>query len=335
MMTMKTWKQNKRWFRQALWAYNAPEDGDVGGGGGGGTSTEAPPVESDFDAAAAAAKAVASHEPIEVPKIEWDKFVSAELREKPWMKSILEDKDPTTRFLKEMDGLQSKLGAPREGLPKPDSPKEEWDKFYTAMGRPESPDGYEVPKTEWPEDMKDVGDFIDSTQVNNEAYVKVLREVAHDLGIPKEKFAAAYHKLNIGFVEANKTFFEEAAAAKAQADVDYAQEMVKKFGQNAEKVQDTASRIMVSALGEDGKKAAAAMSAQELARLAFVLNDVQKKYIGEDVLNRDGSTTTAMSEADRRKEGMRLMVHPAYEDFQHPEHESVQAQVRALYGLKN
>lgn len=323
-MKTKTWKI---YNRRALWLFN--NDAGEGGEGGGGGGVVDPPVDVVEGTEGGAVDPPTGEE----TGIDWSTVVPEDLREKPWMKDILESEDPTGRFFKDMEGLQSKLGQRAEGAPKPDAPKEEWDKFYNSLGRPESPEGYDTPEMEWPEDMKDIGRFVDASQgADNAEYITRLKGIAHELGIPKEKFNEAYHKMNIAFVESNKEFFEQAAKAQQESQIEYAELMTKEFGDRAVQVQDNAAKIIKMVHGEGtGSKMLAAMSNEELVRLATVLDPIQKKYISEDTLNQKHTTPAFMSEEERRAEARKLMSHPAAEDFTHPEHEDINRRIQELY----
>lgn len=319
-----------------LWCFNTPEgDGDLGGGAG--NDPAATPAPAEFDAAKAAESAVASLEADanKPPAIEWEKHIPDDMKDVPWIKDILKAENPTERFLKDMAGLQSKLGQRVEGVPKPDAAPEEWDKFYSALGRPEKADDYEVPTDEWPEELKAIGEFVDAAAgANNPAYIQKLKEVAHFLGVPKEKFPQAFKMLNVGFVEANKEFFETAMNAKNESDFDYANKMVAKFGARAEQVQTNAQKLLEMTGDEDTKKAAQNMSNEELVRLALVVENIRAKFISEDTFNKEGTTSTMQSEAEKRQHAMKLMANPAFEDHTHPDHERINAEVNALYGIK-
>lgn len=334
-------------FNRPFFQPDGAGDGGSGGSGtGGGTSAGTAEgggssgTGGTFDPNAAAAAAVEAQASAGASggsgqsTVDWNTVVPEDLRDKPWVQELLKNENPGQQLFKQMGELQTKLGSRPEGIPKADSPKEEWDKFYNSMGRPETAEGYETPKTEWPEEMKGIGEFVNAAAGDgNDAYTKALKEVAHELGIPKDKFSAAYNKLNMAFANANKEFFEQAAQAKADADKDYATKFTEKFGAKAVEIQGNAAKILKATLGEEGEKVVNAMSNEEMVRLAWVLDNVRAKYISEDTLSREGGGATVMSDGDKRTAAMKLMADPAYDDFQDPRHKQVVNECRKLYGL--
>lgn len=121
-------------------------------------------------------------------------------------------------------------------LPKADAPKEAWDKFYTAMGRPASADKYE---------------FKPADGVTHDAAtVKFGQELFYELGIPADKAGAAVQKWD-AFV-AQQTAAATASAveqgrvanAKALADLDI------EWGGELDKNKAAGERVMKS-LGLD------------------------------------------------------------------------------------
>ncbi|MFA5580511.1 MAG: hypothetical protein WDA25_01000 [Paracoccaceae bacterium] len=97
-------------------------------------------------------------------------------------------------LIKSARSLESKLGSDRVPLPKGADDKEGWDTLAKALGRPDTPDGYE---------LKLAAGY-------DEGFVKAFREQAHALGLPPH---AAQ-----GLVE----WFEGTTAAEANANAEAA-----------------------------------------------------------------------------------------------------------------
>lgn len=88
--------------------------------------------------------------------------------------------------------LETHFGVPAERLlklPKDESDKENWDKIYNRLGRPEKADGYELPIPTGADD----------------AYSKFISAAMHELGITKKQAQALATKQNeFAAAEANK-----------------------------------------------------------------------------------------------------------------------------------
>ena len=74
---------------------------------------------------------------------------------------------------------QKMVGGDKLVKPDPDSPKEEWDKFYSALGRPEKSSEYEMPTENMPSNVT----------FGDECYASFCEE-AHRVGLSKDQAAA-------------------------------------------------------------------------------------------------------------------------------------------------
>jgi len=84
----------------------------------------------------------AANEPAPQPQTNFS--VPQEYADRGWAEKIKSPED----LWKGYDNAQSLLGKRPAGVPQPDAPDEEWDKFYAAAGRPESPDKYTLSDVE-------------------------------------------------------------------------------------------------------------------------------------------------------------------------------------------
>jgi hypothetical protein len=333
---MKTTKTNSAFDFRTMRIFFAPDDGggDGGAGGTGGstggatTIVDTPSTTPDFDPEAAAAAAATPAET--PPAIEWEKHVPAELKEKPWMQDILKAENPTERFFKDFEGLQTKLVQRVDGAPKPDAPKEEWDKFYNALGRPETPDGYEFKDLELPEEDKPIGEFIKAGQ--SDEFIKDVKSLLHSKGLTAKQAQELVNEYDLLYIKHNKEFFNQAISAQKEMQLDYEKHFKEFFGERAEGVQDIGRKLMEETLPAELKPMIKSADSKTLALIAAVLDGVNTKYIKEDGgFNKDTIGTTARSEAEIRAEGIKLMTTPEYNDPTHPQHEAVKAKVKSLY----
>jgi len=100
------------------------------------------------------------------------------------------------------DWVQKSELAKRPTVPDKSAPKEEWDRYYKAIGRPESPDGYAFEKPVLPEGM-----------VYDEAFEKWFRSQAHEVGIPQNQASALFAQYSAAQISA----FNGGAKARAES----------------------------------------------------------------------------------------------------------------------
>lgn len=115
-------------------------------------------------------------------------------------------KDPGS-LLESYRGLERMLGGPREKLvrlPDSDADKDGWNQVYSRLGRPETPDQYELPPVQVGDGQVDLsGDF---------------RAMAHELGLSKSQAKGLAEKFG-GKLAALHQQSEEQRAAQVEADL--------------------------------------------------------------------------------------------------------------------
>ncbi len=263
-------------------------------------------------------------------KLDWGTLVPEEFKEKPYIQNLLKSDDPTKQFFTEMDNLQKKLGERPEGVPKDGASQEDWDKFYKSIGRPDTADGYEMPKTEWGDDEKQIGEFVDKFRGDKE-FEKDVKQVFYEEGLTKkqaENIAAKYDKL---LVRHNKQFFQDAVAATGQLDADYDQMMKEAFGARAAKVEEVGHKIIKANVPENVKPLLAGADPKTLTILAAVLDSINNKYIREDSGTSKTDQVGSVDEKSQRAQAMKLMASDAWRNAEHPQHEQVKKDVKDLY----
>lgn len=152
-------------FRRNELKMEEANGGEGGGAAGGGAPAAAPVTAEPINIAAPAANTGTPGEP-------------APAAATSWLDSLPEDikKDPSLATFKSPDALakswvnaQKLIGANKVVVPGDKASEEEWNAFYNKIGRPESPDKYEVKA---PEGFK-----------LDDAMAKQMRETAHKLGL--------------------------------------------------------------------------------------------------------------------------------------------------------
>lgn len=103
----------------------------------------------------------------------WRDFLPEDLRAEECWKTVTDFPNMAKQFVNQ----RKAIGANKIVLPNEKSKPEEWDAFYSAIGRPKSADDYKV---EVPEDLKEI--FTDERLAR-------ARERAHNLGVSQKQFA--------------------------------------------------------------------------------------------------------------------------------------------------
>jgi len=234
------------------------------------------------------------------------------VEETPWYEGL--PQDLVTEKLKRYPSLeeavrgfqnaQKKIGQKGLEAPEPGAPQAEWDAYYEALGRPESPDKYA-----WEEKP-------DGFELDEERFA-AARKRLHEAGLRPEQFGTV---MNLYAEELQAR--EEADAAKAAEEKNEAYETLKE--QWGDKTEETLQQL---------SGFAARMGLLELfqgtalGRSAAGLQALNKMRLGM----REGSPPTDQGGGDPREQIERLKQHPAYSDRRHIEHKQIMEQLSAAY----
>ena len=238
-------------------------------------------------------------------------IIPPEFKDKGWVGEL---KDIPALFNK-VEFLQTKIGERPAGIPQDTAPKEEWDKFYGALGRPETPEGYEF------------GTVPEGLQVD-ENFQKEIKGVLFDAGVNSKQgkiLEEGYNKLLLKSTEGQK-----AAAVKLDADFTTMTDAV--FGDKKEASLKLAQALIAKHTPEAAKPYIANLSNEALVVLAATLNGVATTHIKPDQLPTGGIGVGPQSDQQKREEGQKLMASKAYTDPFHAEHDTTVKRVNELYG---
>lgn len=158
---------------------------------------------------------------------DWRAQLPEELKSHP---SLQKFNSPADLF-KSYVSLESMLGKNKVPIPDENAPQEEWDKFYEKLGRPKTPDEYEIK--------------LDGIQTNEE-FLNNYKQWAHKAGLNKQQAA----ELAKHYAE-----FENQYVAKLRQDfINRVQEakrnLANEWGQNYERNVKAAERALMAAANE-------------------------------------------------------------------------------------
>ena len=243
-----------------------------------------------------------------------------------WRASLSEDirENPSFSKFKDVNGLaasyvnlQSHLGRDKIAKPVTDS---DWDDVYEFLGRPESPEKYEI---ELPENLPEeiAGQFNDET-------LSSFKQEAHKLGLNAEqvKSLVAWQAGNmINQHEAYKGIIDQ---SMERGEAALRQEWGRAYDQNVK----FAHKAFVKYGGEQlaAKMEASGMGNDPDVLRAFA-NIAKTTMADKDLAGMSGGTQMALTPEEARAEAATIMSHPAYTDKRHPEHNSMVKKVQALF----
>jgi hypothetical protein len=242
---------------------------------------------------------------------------------KGWVEKIKSPDD----LWKTLDNAQSLLGKRPAGVPAPDAPDAEWDKFYAAAGRPESADKYNLT------DPEGLPEGVDLKEAKSEAM-----QLMHKAGLTQKQADSLWKEYVATELKSSEKSKESSKAAKAEKDAEFDKLAKEYFGGDFENVSKTAIEFASSVVPEglrsafselgDNPKALAAVAA--LAKGAKdQIEKIKKEYGAEGSLS-SGSQASTKSIEETRTELAKLRVSKEARDFLNPKHKETMAQIEKL-----
>lgn len=256
-------------------------------GDGGGESTPAPtPAATTGSESILAADAVVKAAP--TPSLPADHWAMADTLP-PDVRGNIAFKDYKTPAdaHKSHLALASKLGN-SVALPKDGAPAEEWDKFYTRLGRPEAADKYVLPEVKI--DDKTVVKVIP-------AKAELFKKLAFANGLSEKQAAAVYQEyVKADFAEQD-TAYKNYQAEQAKELAAYQKSKGEKWGETVD-----LSRLAVRNLGGDALKAV--FKASGLGNNPVLVEALAKvgRMMSEDRAHGGQSFTAASDASSARSE---------------------------------
>tara|TARA_R110000822_G_C15334035_1_gene494948 strand:+ start:4578 stop:5420 length:843 start_codon:yes stop_codon:yes gene_type:complete len=243
-----------------------------------------------------------------------------------WRSTLSEDIKNDPKFAKFKDlnslassyiNLESHLG--RDKITKPVT-ESDWDDVYKFLGRPESPNEYEVSlPDELPDQIK--------SQFNEENLASFKQE-AHKLGLNTEqvKSLVAWQAGNMGSqyeamnemqgqsLEQGERVLKDEWGRAYEQNIGFAKKAFSEYGGDA-----LAAKMESSGLGNDPDV------------LKAFANIAKATMADKDLVGPATGAKQIMTPEEAKSEASSLMAHPAYMDRRHPEHTSLLRKVEDLF----
>lgn len=213
----------------------------------------------------------------------------------------------------------SKLGEKGVIIPKDDAPKEDIERFYNTIGRPEKPEGYK---------LESVGNLHPEVKVTPE-FEGSFRKMMHEIGVPNKQANSIY-----------KTYLSQISNAMNMRDAQMKEQMEKahnellnEWGKDFDTNKLMAKRVVEKFGGKETLEAFG-----ELGNNPKVLKFLAKvgKKFSEDSFSTVGGvdlTADASSAKSKIKAIMADKSHPYWNDG--PGHHEAVEEVTRLYRIAN
>lgn len=246
-----------------------------------------------------------------------------------WLESLPEDLrgSQSLQNFKSVEDLaksyvhqQPLIGADKLVKPSKDAQKEDWDAFYTKLGRPESPDKYDFSETKIPDGVR-----------VEESDIKEFMADAHSVGLTKAQAATLFHNHMTRFGEKVSELQRQFEQRNSEND----KVLRKEFG------QDYDNRIAIAAQAMEkfgSKQMVEKFEAVGLAKDPDLVKAWAEvgKYLAEDTLVPGvGTSGFKMTPAEAMAEISAKRLDPefqkAHNDAMHPGHKDAVAKMKQLF----
>ena len=232
-------------------------------------------------------------------------------KDRGWAKGI----DSDAKAWEMLDNSQKLIGERPAGIPKPDAPQADWDKFYDAMGRPKTPAEYQF---ELDPSLKIDPKFVDGTKA-----------IMHKNGLTPAQAKGLQKDLDAFMIATAK----ERNIELQKQNTDFSDLATKTFGADRDKILERCKGLINEYVNPAFKEGLKTMSNENLILMASVLNGIHAKYIKTDGAPGSAPGGTAKSADDLRAQARELMNSDAYKNPMHPDNARVRTQISELYKL--
>lgn len=248
--------------------------------------------------------------PAAAPAVDFKTVVPADFAARPYMSDV----DSMDKLFKKLDGAMTLIGKRPAGVPEAGAPKEKWDEFYKAIGRPEAPTEYEFEKVEGL-------DYSDE-------FTASVKGLMHSAGVPKDMAK----NLQKGFDAIQLQVMKKGQEAEMAADKEFDTLIAPHMGTETDKALARSQQLIKSVLPAELAPHLDKLTPGQAALMAVVINKFADKYVAPDKLNLgEGGGVQGGTAATLQTQARALMAKPEYWRPDHPENQTLQAQVKAIY----
>ena len=241
---------------------------------------------------------------------DWRAALPEELRDDPSLKDIPD----VGALAKSYVHAQKLVGADKLVIPKEDAPKEEWDRFFAKLGRPDAPDGYELPV---PDEAKELVD---------DSVAEVFRKAAYEAGLSKSQAAKLWEAVvehNTGEANAIEQALDELRESGEKA-------LRAEWGPAYEQHVELAAKAVMELGGEELVKFLDETGLGNSPELVKAFAKVGKMLADDSLAPGVSPGRWGMTPEAARRELAELREDPAFDDPNHPKHRELVARIEEL-----
>lgn len=213
---------------------------------------------------------------------------------KGWAEKIKSQDD----LFKQIDNLDSLVG--KRQIPGEGATDQEWDEFFGKIGKPESPDKYQLTDPEMPEGFALPDDFKSKAQ-----------KIMHESGLTQKQADTLYQKFLQEEISVAGSNQKAMAEKQKELDAQFDEVTTKLFGDKFEEVSARSQNIIkenvpqeliphLQSLSDSDPKALAAVIALT-DKMATQMSEIKKKYGAEDNLGSGGQAAASGKEEVLKK----------------------------------
>lgn len=258
-------------------------------------------------------------------------------REREWYKNITKAVEtsgvnPQEELIKQFENAQSLVGSRKiEPLPA-DATPEQKKEFYKNLGVPDDVKAYVVPPTQWSDDEKEIGSYIDGGR--DPVILEGLAKWAQENGVTPEQLKGGYHEYEKILAKQHKEMLTKQKADSETVSADWEKISLEKFGNRRDQVMNQGGALVKENAPDWAVKIMenpTSTANQMLVAFAATLDSVRSRYIREASVTREGApATTNNSFNDVRAEVRKNLNDPAYNNPRDPRHAEVVKRVKDL-----
>lgn len=235
-------------------------------------------------------------------------------------KSYMADIDSADKLFQQFDNAQQLIGKKTVGVPTAESSIDDWNSFYTKMGRPETSDKYEFESLEMPDAIKRSDDQNAS-----------LKKILHEAGLSSKQANNVVRKSDeeaMRFYNDSKDGVDKASKERQDA---FQEKLSTHFGDNKDKAVAVTEGLLKKYVPKGLEEAVHGLDDSAMLILASVVNNMYSDGRSEDSLLKNGEFTAPTTKESMKIEAHNLMRSEAGRDNMHPQYDNTQKKIRELY----